>query len=435
MGTKKLVIAAAILAALSGVLWWSNKHPEFGKKKDETAASLAPLLTVSDSALASIDIQKKGAPAVTLDRKSGKWTITAPTLYPADQDAVSSIVSSLSSVTADSVVEDKPGDVSKYGLTNPSLNVTIHEKGGRTDQITFGDDIPAGSLVYARFSGSPKVYAVPSSLKTTYDKSLNDLRDKRLLTYDQGQLTRIDLIAGKTDIEFGKNPQSEWTIVRPEPYRADNFQVEELLRKLSDSKMDLSAPPADVEKAQKAYASGTPVASVKLTDSSGTQTLDVRKNGVDYFGKSSAVDGEYKLNADLGKQLEKPLDDFRTKKIFDFGFNDPTRVEIQGKAFTHSGSDWKVNGKTMDSASVQALIDQLRDLSATAFATEGFTTPSATIAVVSGDGKRTEKAEFAKTSDGYLARRGTEPGLYKLDAKPVNDILEASTKVKPAGGK
>ncbi len=137
----------------------------------------------------------------------------------------------------------------------------------------------------------------------------------------------------------------------------------------------------------------------------------------------------------LANKLEKPLDDFRNKKIFDFGFSDPNRVEIQGKTFTKSGGDWKLDGKTMDSAAVQGLIDQLRDLAATSFATEGFTTPAASITVVSNDGKRTEKAEFSKTADGYVARRGTEPGLYQLDAKAVNDILEASTKVKPAAKK
>jgi hypothetical protein len=94
-----------------------------------------------------------------------------------------------------------------------------------------------------------------------------------------------------------------------------------------------------------------------------------------------------------------------------------------------------MDNKTMDSAAVQALIDQLRELAATKFATEGFTTAAASISIVSNDGKRTEKAEFSKTADGYLARRGTEPGLYELTAKSLNDILEASNKVKPAAGK
>jgi hypothetical protein len=434
MGTKKLLIAAIVLAALSGVLWWSNKHPDWGKEK--TAEAETPvLINIPDAAVDGIDIQKKDGTKITLEKKNGKWGITAPAPYPADQDAMSSIMSALAPANGDSVIEEKPSDVSKYGFNNPSLTVTIHEKGTKSEQLIFGDDIPAGSLVYTRVAGNPKVYAAAASLKTSLDKGLNDLRDKRLLTFDQNQLTRIDVTTGKSKIEFGKNGQNEWAIVEPQPYRADNFQVEELLRKLSDAKMDLSAATADIEKAKKGFASGKPAATAKLTDSTGTQTIEVRKSGDDYFGKSSVVDGAYKLSADLGKELEKPLNEFRNKKIFDFGFSDPTKVEIQGKAFTRSGSDWKMDGKVLDSASVQDVIDKLRDLSATKFVDSGFTTATAAMTVVSNDGKRTEKVEFSKDADGYVARRGAESSLYQLDAKSVDDILEASKKVKPAASK
>jgi len=249
-------------------------------------------------------------------------------------------------------------------------------------------------------------------------------------------LTRVELASGKTDAEFGKNGQNEWTIVKPEPYRADNFQVEELLRKLSDAKMDLSVSTDEAKKAAAAYATATPVRTVKLTDSSGTQTLDVRKAKDDYYAKSSVVPGVFKIPSDLGKEVEKPLEDFRNKKIFDFGFSDPTRLEVQeganSKTYVRTGTDWKLNGQNQDTGSVQAWIDKLRDLSATKFITTGFTSPAATVTVVSNDGKRTEKVEFAKTSDGYVVRRANEPGLYQLDAKAVNDMLEASRAIKPA---
>jgi hypothetical protein len=431
MGTRKLLIAAIVLAALSGVLWWSNKHPDWGKAKTPETETPA-LVNIPDAAVEGIDIQKKDAAKASLERKSGKWSITMPAPYPADQDAVSGIVSALAPANADSVVEEKPRDVGKYGLTNPALTLTVHEKGGKSEQLIFGDDIPAGSMVYLRVAGNPKVYAAASSLKTSFEKSVNDLRDKRLLTFDQNQLTRIDVASGKATTEFGKNGQNEWAIVLPQPYRADNFQVEELLRKLSEAKMDLNAPVADVEKAKKGYATGKPVAIAKLTDSAGTQTLEVRKTGDDYFGKSSVVDGDYKLAADLGKLFEKPLDEFRNKKIFDFGFSDPVKVEIQGKTFTRSGSDWKVDGKVVASASVQEVIDKLRELTASKFTAGDFGGVTASITIVSNDGKRTEKAEFAKDADGYLARRGTETSLYQLDGKSVDDILEASKKVKPA---
>ncbi len=435
MKPRNLLIAAVVLAALSGLVWYAKKHPP--SSTPSTASSTAPkLVDIPEKDVRSIDLKKKDGTTVTLDHEDGKWAITAPQSWRADQDAATSLFSSLNPVSADSVVEDKAAELSKYGLNAPSLTVTVHETNGKSDSIVFGDDVPAGSLVYARVNESPKVYAVASSVKSSLDKSANDLRDKRLLTFDTNKLTRMDLVSGKSDIEFGKNNQNEWQILKPQPYRADSFQVEELLRKLSDAKMDLSGNTEADQKAAAAYAAGSPAGSVKVSDSSGTQTLDVRKIKDDYYAKSSVVPGVYKVSADLGKALDKSLDDFRNKKIFDFGFNDPTKIDIQSgsgsKSLVHSGTDWKMNGKTMDPGSVQAFIDKLRDLSAMKFVPSGFTSPALTITVTSNDGKRTERVELAKTPDGYIARRENETALYSLEAKPVNDILDASNAIKPA---
>jgi hypothetical protein len=201
--------------------------------------------------------------------------------------------------------------------------------------------------------------------------------------------------------------------------------------------MDLSGDASADKKAGAAFADGKPAGTVKVTDSSGTQTLQLRKNGSDYYAKSSVVPGVYKVSGDLGTEVEKPVDDFRNKKIFDFGFDDPTKIDVQQssgeKSYVRAGTDWKSGGKTMDSATVQALIDKLRDLTATKFLTTGFTTPDCSVTVTSSDGKRVEKAEFAKTADGYIAKRENEPNTqYALDASAVNDILSASNAIKPA---
>lgn len=433
MRQVNLLIAAVILALLSGAVWWAKRHPQAAPTP---AAATPKLADIQPAQVTEIDLKKKDGSTLTLKRENNKWAITSPEALPTDQDAVNSMASSLNPISADNVVEENATDFSKYGLNTPSLTVTVHEKNGKSDVIEFGDDVPAGSLVYARAGSGSKVYAVASSTKTSFDKSENDIRDKRLLTFDSNGLTRIELERPKSDVEFGKNNQNEWQILKPQPYRADNFQVEELLRKLSEAKMDLAGGADDAKKAQTAYAAGQLIGSAKATDSSGTQTLTVHKDKDDYYAKSSVVAGAYKISADLGKEIEKSLDDFRNKKIFDFGFSDPTRIEVQhgggDKTYVRSGSDWKMNGQTIDAGSIQAFIDKLRDAAAAKFVTTGFTSPVLTITVVSNDGKRTEKAEFSKSADGYIAHRGTEPALYELDTKTVNDILDSSKGIKPA---
>jgi Domain of unknown function (DUF4340) len=354
---------------------------------------------------------------------------------PADQDTVATLLGTFSSMTGDSVVEEKASNLGQYGLTAPSLDVKVKEKSGKTDDFVFGNDAPAGSLTYASL-GNAKVYAVASNTKTSLDKSLNDLRDKRLLTFDTAKLTSVQVTSPKGSMEFAKNNQGDWQIVKPQPYRADSFQVEELIRKLGDAKMDLSGSVADLKKAQAGFGDGSPIATAKVTDVSGTQTLQVGKNKDGYFAHGSSVTGAYKVSNDVGTQLEKQVDDYRNKKLFDFAFNDPNKIGVQqgtgSVTYTHSGTDWKADGKTMDPGGVQSFIDKLREMSATKFSTAAFPGPAVTITVTSNDGKRFEKLELAKSGTVYLALRENEPTVYEVDASTVDDMLKANSAIKPA---
>ena len=109
--------------------------------------------------------------------------------------------------------------------------------------MLIGDETPTGSNFYAKLQATRGSSPSPAFTKTTFDKTSKDLRDKRLLTFDSDKLTRVELVAKGQDIEFGKNNQNDWQILKPKPMRADGGQVEELIRKLHDAKMDTSARP------------------------------------------------------------------------------------------------------------------------------------------------------------------------------------------------
>ena len=432
MKLNGLAIAVVVLAALGGGVYWSNKAKEAADKAPPKDAA-PKVLTIPDNQFQSIRIQKAGGDT-TVVRKSdaGKWQITEPKPLPADQDSVGSLVSALSTVTSDRLIEDKAADLASYGLAKPSLEVRVTEKNGKTDDLLLGDDTPTGGGTFVKVASDPRVFSVSSGVKSSLDKSSRDLRDKRLLTFDSDKLTRVELAAKGQTIEFGKNNQNEWQILKPKPLRADGSQVEELVRKLKDAKMDTAVSEEDAKKAGAAFAVGTRVATATVADASGTQTLEVRKDkDKNYYAKSSAVEGIYKAPADLGDGLDKNLDAFRTKKLFDFGFNDPGKVIVGGVAYEKSGEKWMSGGKQMDSPSVQAVIDKLRDLSATKFLESGSGPAVLDATVVSSDGKRTEKVVILKQGEGYIARRENEPSVYELDPKAVEDLQKTVSQVKP----
>jgi hypothetical protein len=426
MKPKGLLIAVVLLAVLGGLTWWSNKTQIDKSKTPADAAT--KLLTIPDDQFQEIKIKKVTDELLDLKRENGKWRVTAPKPMAADQDAAGALTSTLANLNADKVVEEKATDLKPYGLDMPTLDVQIVRKDGKTDHLLIGDDTPNGSGAYAKLANDSKVVTVSTTTKTSLDKRPDDLRDKRLLTFDSDKLSRVELAAKGPAIEFGKSGQNEWQIVKPRPLRADGSAVDGLVSKLKDAKMDLTA-----EDAAKGYAGAARVATVTVTDAGGTQTLEVRRDkDKNVFAKSSAVEGIYKTSSDLADALEKGVDDFRNKKVFDFGFSDPSRVDVNGTGYSKAGDKWAANGKTMDNTSVQTLIDKLRDLTATKFAEKGAGQPVFTAGVVSNNGKRSEKVVISKQGTQYFAQREGEPSIYELDAKSVEDLQKAAADVKEA---
>ena len=425
-----------VLLALMSVLYWSNHHKP--AETTEAAASAPPkILSLKEDDISKIAIQKNGANELSLAKNSsGKWQITAPQVLAADQSAVSPLLSTLSSLNSERLVEDKAADLNPYGLAQPALEADISEKDNKAQKLLLGDSTPTGSAVYAKLADDPRVFTIASYHKSSIDKTPNDLRDKRLLTIDPEKISRIELIANKQDIEFGRN-KDEWQIVKPKPLRADGTQVEDLVRTLTDARMDLSATAPDPKKIGASFAAATLVATARVTDEAGTQELTVRKSKDDYYAKSSAVDGIYKVASNVGTGLARNLDDFRNKKLSDFGFSDPNKIEIHdgSKAYflTRSGSDWwNGSGGKLDVGTVETLLDKLRDLSSSKFVDSGFTAPAIELTVTSGDGKKTEKVLLAKNGDNYIARREAEPALYQLDSKTVADLEKSAEDLKLA---
>jgi Domain of unknown function (DUF4340) len=431
----RMLAASVLLAGLAVALWWSNREEK--AKEGKPAADAPPkILALGADTIQQIEIRHRGEDPITLKLNGSQWEMTSPKLA-VDASAVSAITSAASSVDADRVVDPNVSDLKAYGLSPALIEVDFSTKNGKTSKLLIGDNTPAGSAVYAKLDGDPRLFTMGTYSKTAFDKEAKDLRDKRLLPFAQDKLSRIEITAQKQTYEFVKKGESEWQIVKPKAMRADNAQTDNLVQQLKNAQMDLSG--AQDDKKNAAAFNATPMLAIaRVTDQDGTKTLEIRKAKDDYYAKSSAIDGVYKVAKTVGDGLDKPVDAYRNKKIFDFGFSDPTHIEVtdSGKTsiFDKSGENWMSSGKKMDSTSVQAFSDRLRDLSATKFADAGFTKAALTLTVVSNQGKLREKVEIAPAASGgnFLARRDGDASFYELEAGVIKDLRQAVGDVREA---
>src|SRR5436189_6218563 len=102
MKPRRLLIAALLLVLLFA--FWKFYRPK--PKEDSTKASELPpkILALTEADIVKISLKKKDSDEIVVAKNAaGKWEITAPKALPADQEAVTGIVSTLSSLTGDRV--------------------------------------------------------------------------------------------------------------------------------------------------------------------------------------------------------------------------------------------------------------------------------------------------------------------------------------------
>jgi hypothetical protein len=429
----RLLIAAAVLAALGGVMWWSNRTE--AAKEGKTTDTSPKILKLKEESIQQVDIKPRDGETTTVKKNADRsWSIVAPKAMKADDASVASITAAVSNLSADRIVDEHASDLPSYGLDPAVVTLTFTDASGKATVLKFGEDTPTGSDSYAMTDGDPRLYTVSTSTKTTFNKGWKDMREKHLLTFNTDKLSRVELdVPGKPLIEFGRAGQNDWQILKPKTMRADSFQVEQLTGKMKAVLLD---PEMDAQKAAAGFTSAQRVATVRITGEEGPLSIEIRKNKDDVFAKSSQVDGVYKVNKDAGDDLAKNVDDFRNKKLFDFGFTDPTRIEFKDGAKTtvweKSGDKWTSGGKNIDSVSIQNLIDKLRDVSATKFTEGASPQPAIEITVVSDSGKRNEKVKLAASGTAFVGSREGDSSLYQIDAETVNGLRQAASDVKEA---
>src|SRR5579872_4654956 len=170
MKIKGLLIAVALLAVLTGTLYWSNKHqPATDASKPPGAPDLGPaLMALNQDDVVKFDLKKDGAEEAAIAKDaSGAWHTTAPVAVPVAADAISSFMTALVKLNADHVVEDKStaNDLAQYGLDKPKFEADITTKDGKVRTLLIGGESPAGRVDYAMLQGDPKIYTIPGYVK------------------------------------------------------------------------------------------------------------------------------------------------------------------------------------------------------------------------------------------------------------------------------
>ena len=182
------------------------------------------------------------------------WRIVAPIKALVEEKKIEGMVANLGSlrITQDSqfVADDVPAaDRGKYGLEEPSLQVTVTS--GRGDNPQPNQTLEVGKAVegqpdrlYARMTDQNDVVALDARvLNELIQAEANQFRTAKVADINPNRATRFRVESGGEAFEVARSGNA-WFVTRPSTGRADTKAVQEFFQALDGLRTTMYLPPS-----------------------------------------------------------------------------------------------------------------------------------------------------------------------------------------------
>jgi hypothetical protein len=184
---KEYIILAVIIIALSVYLVM--------RRGDRTLYELPQMPQVPQKEITRIEITR-GKAIIDLTKKDDSWYI-APKEYPADAGKVKNMLDNIEKLTLTALVSESQN----YDLYDLSGEAKINVKAWQADSLKRDIDVgkTASSFrhTFVKTAGDDRVFHARGNFRNTFDTTVDDLRDKTILTYTPSDIQQIQITEEK----------------------------------------------------------------------------------------------------------------------------------------------------------------------------------------------------------------------------------------------
>ena len=211
MNIKKVLILAAVLAALAALYFLSERSA--AKKERKTEVALVAGFDASQAA--AITITAPGKDAVMLKKYGDAWKLTAGGMTcGAETAAVTSLLEQVRKIKSATVASRNPKNFDSFEISDAkAVDVKIKDAGQKVlAQVLLGKNGPDIFSTYVRAKDAGTVYLAPGLLKNMADRELKDWRDKTIWKLNGDRIAQYT-VAGDKNLQLRKDSSSSWQAV------------------------------------------------------------------------------------------------------------------------------------------------------------------------------------------------------------------------------
>ena len=226
---KEYIILAVLLVGLVVYLIFNaNRSGDINYK-------LPKLTKIGSKEIDKIEITR-GGNTITLafDKKTDTWRIM-PQEYPADKTAMDNMLKQIDDLQLSELISDKK-IYDKYNLDQDNKINVLAMQGDKTlRNFDVGKVTDVSSHTFVKLADNPNVYTVKSNIRSTFEKTADDMRDKVVLNVNKDSVQEIDITYKGENIVLKKKVLPKEKETDPEK---TEWQIEGSDKKVKQTEID-----------------------------------------------------------------------------------------------------------------------------------------------------------------------------------------------------
>ena len=339
----------------------------------------------SPTGIATLRLQVAGQPEIRCEKQVtsnteatgqlGVWQMIQPVRAKADGRVIEDIVSALDRLKVVVFEADGEYNPANYGLAQPRITVALQSMvDNQMQELQIGSDARVPGRIYIARSDHRAVYAVNKEIYAKLNRTVFDLRDKRVIDFQRTATHRFVIHQGDIKIVCQKNVAGEWEITEPVVLKADEGTVDDLL--FGVDALRAVAFVADQPKNLQPYGLDSPSIEVSfmVPDTEPTVLLVGKVKGDNVYVKAQNAESVFLVKKELLDLVGVGVAGLRDKQILDFDSDAAAKIVLKhgdvNLTCQKQGTNWRLTHPVQEQAkngAIRSIIHQVNQLTVEAF--------------------------------------------------------------------
>ena len=415
---------------------------EGDKKRKQKKEYNESLFKLNNNDIKLVRLKNKSQ-IIQYEKNDNSWNITQPINLEVDKNIIDSQISVfLNSKVKRIIGQVDENKLKNYGLGSSNIELYIETFNGLKINYEIGDESATKGDLFVFDKDSNSVILSSNELKVQTQKTLFELRDKKIIHFDKSNVNQISIITEDDSIIIKNEDKINqlWKITSHD-LNGDNSQIDNYLSSLNRyTAVDFIDNP---EKNEKSYLKNSQISIVlNLEPNRNSKTLIIGESKISnsdtvHYGFESGKSNIFLISNNDKKSLMKDSFYFQDKKLVDYDENNINEINIMGayqlSVMNEDSLGWYISSDStikLDKVDMNRLFSAINGIQAVELVKsknqDSFGINEPFIEVLFNDSENNKKGFIIGNSDNNLNRYVKSNAANKI-YKATNNSIERLT--------